>query len=185
MTQTIRVFGVCLLLLGFTIAGCGDDDDGSATNGGATAGAEAEDAPQGESNEGGSGEELEPTSESIQEYVKKANALCRKRKLQVQADVSKVISQISDEEEASKSAIARKVVEEGLAPGMEAEVEELREFGAPSDDVGQVEEFLVAIEATVAKAREDPSAFVNDQAAFVDTQRLAGELGIGQCGRPR
>lgn len=178
MNQAIRVIGVCLLLSGFVVAGCGGDDDGSGGEG-ATAGAEAGNG-QSESADG-SGGELEPTSESKEEYVAEANALCRKQKKQIQADLSKLLQTLP---EGSPQASARKIVEEGLTPGLEAEVEGLRELGAPEGDEEQIEALLVAIEATLAEAREDPKAFVGNASAFAKTRKLAGEYGIGQCGRP-
>ena len=182
MSKSIRVFGVCLLLSGLLAAGCGDEEGAPA--GGATTGAEASDG-QGESADGAAGE-LEPTSESKAEYTAKANALCKKRKRQIQADLMRIFKEVQEEEgsqsQQQQQAGLRKLVEEAVAPGLEAEAEELRELGAPDGDEAQVEEVLAAIEALVAEMRETPQAFATNPAAFEKAQRPARKYGIGACG---
>lgn len=184
MSGSIRVFGVCLLLAGLVVAGCGGDDDSTTAGGGGDNGSAAAGGEGSDGGDRGDSSAVEATSESKEEYVAKANALCKKRKLQVQADLLRLFKRLSADGPPDPEANASKIVEEGVAPGLEAEVRELRELGAPEGDEDQVEELLTAIEASFGEAREDPEAFVNDPAAFMDTRRLAREYGIDQCGRP-
>lgn len=180
MGNVIRAVGTCLLLCGVLLAGCGGDDDGTGGEG-ATAGAEA-DSGQSRS-AGGSDGELEPTPESKEDYVAKANALCSKRRKQIQAELSEFFQEAQGDE-AQRRAVLRGLVEETVAPGLKAEAEELRRLGAPQEDVGEVEAVIAAIEAVAAEARKDPETFAENPAALNEAQRLARSYGIGQCGRP-
>ena len=181
MRRSIAALTVCLLLSGLLAAGCGEDSsttaagDGSAEGGREAGGSDVPAAP-----------EVQPTSESKAEYTAKANALCKKRKRQIQADLMRIFKEVQEEEgsqsQQQQQAGLRKLVEDAVAPGLEAEAEELRELGAPQGDEAQVEEVLAAIEALVAEMRETPQAFATNPAAFEKAQRPARKYGIGACG---
>lgn len=180
MSNSIRAAGVCLLAVGVMIAGCGDDD-GSAI-GGPTTDAGANGGQTGSAASASAGK-LEPTSESKEEYVAKANALCKKRRQRLQADLKKAFEEAQDAEGSEQQQALRGLVVDLVAPGMEAETDELRELGAPEEDAARVEAIVAAIEAVAAEAREDPRAFATDSSALAEVQRLARRYGIAECGR--
>lgn len=181
MGKSIWVIGACLLLCGTLVAACGDEDSsttGGEDNAAATSGGEGSGA-------GGDdrGSTVQPTSESKEDYVAKANALCKERTQQIQMEVGELLEDLPANGNGNQRAGLRKLVEKGVAPGLEAEIEELRELGAPEGDEKQIEEILAAIEATITEMRKNPKAFVDDPKAFARTRRLAGPYGIGQCGK--
>jgi hypothetical protein len=183
MKQAIRVFGVCLLVAGFMVAGCGGDEESSPAGGAADAGQEVGDSPDAS---GGSPDttqtpEVEPTSEAKAKYVVKANALCEKRQRQIQDDLKRIVKGLpADGDE--RAGLAR-VVEQAFAPGLEAELDELHELGAPQGDETQIEEIFAAIEAVIAEMRENPAAFGRSPNGFAQIQELTGSYGIDACGK--
>lgn len=189
MRQSILTMVVLLLLGAFALAGCGGDDDGSATGGGNAGNGTAADAgggnegagsPDGGEAGGGEAQQIEATSESKDEYVAKANALCRKRMRQISADVASLSGDLPAN--ADQEVALRRLVKGVVAPSLEAEAEELRELGAPEGAEQQIEAIVRALEAAVAEARKRPKAFINRSPALAQAQRLAREYGIDACG---
>jgi hypothetical protein len=126
-----------------------------------------------------------PKAASKSDFVVKANALCVKRREQVQAAVAAIFKGIEGKEsESSRQSAVRKLVDRAVAPKLEAEAEELRALEPPRGDAGKVEAIAAAIEAGVAEAREDPQAFIGGGSSpLTKPQRLARRYGIGACGR--
>ncbi len=122
------------------------------------------------------------SAESKADFIVKTNALCAKRLQQIQTDVREIFE--SAKGEGSQQAALLKLVDDAIAPGLEAEADELGALEPPQGDAGKIEEIVAAIEAAVAEARKDPQAFLtNSTAALAKPQQLARAYGIGSCGR--
>ena len=190
MRGSVAVLMACLLLSGAVLAGCGGggDEEGSTTT---AAGSEAAAAGEARGKEGSGGGESSaapaPKPLTKAEFAAKANALCSKQKRRIQAKLRKVFKSAQAEgsrKQGPQQAAIRELVEEGIAPAMEAEVDGLRALGAPRGDTGSVEAIVDAIELLVAEARRDPEAFAGNSTAFEKARKLAAAYGIDACGRP-
>ena len=194
MRKSISAFAACLLLLGVAVAGCGGGEGGSSTGAGGEVSTSAEaGGGEGEGSQGeapltdGSvdGASSKPLSKS--QFAAAANTLCAKQQREAKAKVNEVFKSTQDEGSqgagAQKVAV-RRVVEEAIAPAMEAEAEGLRALDAPQGDEQKIASIASAIEASVAEARRDPESFLLDPKAFESAERLARRYGIAACGKP-
>jgi len=181
MKEAIRVSGVCLLLAGFVLAGCGGGDESTPAGSAAGNGSGQEAGGSGGSVDSGETPEIEPTSETKAKYVAKANAICEKRRKQIRAQLTRVVKALP--KNSGEEAGLDNVVEDAFAPGLEAELDELLELGAPQGGEEQIEEIFAAIEAVIAEMREDPAAFGRSPNSFKESERLTAAYGIDECGR--
>jgi len=149
------------------VAGCGDNDDASS----ATA--------------GDAGSASLPSSLLTKaEYIAKANAICTRRQRKLLKDLSAysvAYSERHPDKRASAHAFPGGLREVGI-PGMQAQLNELRELGWPSKDQAGAEAYLEALEDAIFSVRERPRTsgeqFLRD---FRKSRDLARDYGIGPC----
>jgi hypothetical protein len=188
------IFALFILVLALLVpAGCGDDDDnatgsanGSASNGSPTddssgGGSTTGEGPDGGESEGGDGSaDAGSSTPERAEFIKEADALClRKGK-----DILDEIAEIAAPEGVDQAtpAVLEQIVEDALAPSLEAEIRELRALGPPAEDREEVEAVFAAIQTQVDRAREDPITFVAEGNPFEESQAVAREYGLKICG---
>lgn len=190
--KSILAMGSSLLLAAILIAGCGGGSGGSTSEGAATTtggsaaagsgSAEAESHSTGEEKAPANGGEEEPSSGSKEAFVAKANALCEKRRKEIQKEAARVFSSAQKgNAKELKSALSR-LIDEAVVPGLEAEVKDLGSLSAPKGDEGQVGAIVAGIEAMIAEARRESKAFLNTPAGGREANKLAREYGIPACG---
>jgi hypothetical protein len=114
-------------------------------------------------------------------FIKAANKACREDARMIQKNAQRITTQADGE---SSSALARVVIGRAIAPGLEAQAEALRALEPPPGEAQKVEEVLTAIQATVADARQDPAAFVQQGGSFAGSSSAAAKYGLTACGHP-
>jgi hypothetical protein len=130
---------------------------------------------------GGDGDTVTVSSMSKSQYVKKADRVCEEGTKNSEVDFGVFLKEEQSVKNPTKADFV-KLVGTVVAPNVEAEVEELRELGAPRGDVGKVEAMLKAREESIAIAEEDPEAVIqNSEKVFGKASRVAGEYGLKAC----
>jgi len=126
---------------------------------------------------GDSGESI-----SKEEFIAKADAICKKSNVRMAAGFSK---RLKDARSLVKpqSPQLEKLVGEVMVPNLEREIRELRALGIPSGDSERIEAMLEALDEGVETAERNPKAVVaSSDAVFGIAARLAGEYGLEVCG---
>jgi hypothetical protein len=116
------------------------------------------------------------------EFVKKADAVCKKGEEAVQKDFgafAKTHENVKKPTEADYAELVDAVVVENV----EKEVDDLRALGAPEGDEAKVEAMLQAREEGVKKAKDNPKAVVKgSEDVFGEASKLAKAYGLKDCG---
>ncbi len=133
---------------------------------------------------GGGGDSTEVTASSISkaDFVKEADAACKKGEEAVQADFKTFLKENKNIQNPTETDYAG-LVETVLVSNIEQEVEDIRALGAPSGDVDEVEAMLVAREEGIEEAEAQPKKAVQgNPAGFTKAGKLAQEYGLKVCG---
>jgi len=123
-----------------------------------------------------------PTPKAQSSFAAEANAVCQKQRRRTRARVSVLFKGGQGKDRRSQQETLRRLVTDAIVPGLEAEITGLRKLEPPPGDAGKVETLFEALEAVVAEAHKDPTAFLGDPAAFERPRKLAHESGIDACG---
>ena len=119
---------------------------------------------------------------SKEEFIAKADAICKKSNERMAKGFGKLLEGSPNLAKLS-AAQERKLVDEVMVPGLEREVAELRKLGVPAGDEEKVNAMLEALEEGVETAERDPQAVANSSdAVFGIASRIAGEYGLEVCG---
>lgn len=117
-------------------------------------------------------------------FVSKAKAICTRRKRELLKDLSDyslAYRRKHPDKRASAHAFPGGLREVGI-PGLQAQLDELRELGVPSDDDGEAEAYLAAFQEAIDSVRERPRTtglqFIKD---FQRSRDMARAYGIGAC----
>jgi hypothetical protein len=151
-----RTIVICagVLALALIGAGCGSDDEGEVT----------------------------AAEISKAEFVKQADAACKRSEKQIQEDFAAYVKDHEDIQKPTEADYAE-LVDVILSPNVEQEVEDIRALGAPSGDEEEIEGLLAAREESVEVAEEDPEALIsNGDRIFAKSSKLAEEYGLEVCG---
>jgi hypothetical protein len=131
---------------------------------------------------GGGTDEVTAASISKAQYIKEASAVCEATVKRMKTDFG-VFLKTHEGKTGSDEAESNELIATVLAPNVEREVEELRELGAPENDVKTVEKMLRLREETVTLAEEDPEAvFTNEP--FEKSINAAKKYGLAACAVP-
>jgi len=134
---------------------------------------------------GGSGGTDEVTAASISkgEYIREASAICEAGAKRKQTAYDVYAKEHEGANAVSDAQRNRDLIEVMLAPNIEQEVEELRELGAPKNDVDTIERMLRLREETVTLAEEHPeTVFTNEP--FEKSINAAKKYGLAACATP-
>lgn len=119
---------------------------------------------------------------SKEEFVAKANAICKDGTERLQAAIGRVLKDQPNITKVSQ-AEQEKIVTTVLVPNVSKEVKELRALGAPDGDEERVDAMVTALEEGVETAERDPQAVTkSSDAIFGIASRIAGEYGLTTCG---
>lgn len=127
----------------------------------------------------GCGDDSSTASISKAQFVKKANAVCKKGTKQLQVDYLAFVtkSQVTNPTEDDYA----KLVDVVFAPNLQQEADEIRALGAPSGDEDEVEEIAKALEEAVEAAEKEPELVLGTE-VFTKSSKLADEYGLKACG---
>jgi hypothetical protein len=132
------------------------------------------------SSSGSSDTGLTESSITKAEYVKKAEAICKKGNEELEADFGSFVK-----EEGSvkpSEGVYDDLLEQVVAPNVTAEVEALRELEVPEGEASEIEAMLKAREGSIAIAEEEPKAIIqNTKKVFGEASTLAKEYGLEAC----
>lgn len=160
----------------------GGSTDGSESSGGGGEPPSGSGSPGGGKASSGAGGGGPPASGPKADFVAEANALCSKQRRQIKAEVNDIFQRAKGTGTQSQQTALRNLVTSAIVPGLEAEANGLRELDPPPGDEADIEALAAAIDAVVAEAQADPTAFLANSTAFNETRKLAREYGIGPCG---
>jgi len=130
---------------------------------------------------GGSDTAVAESSISKAQYVKQAEAVCKKGNEEMEADFAVFYRENEDVKKPTESLYVN-LFEEVLEPNVSTEIEELRKLDVPKGDAAQVETMLNAREESLTIAESEPKAIIeNSKKVFGKASRLAGEYGLNDC----
>jgi hypothetical protein len=188
------LFALLALALALAVVGvgCGSGDDGGGGSAGGSGSSESESGGSesesgggesgdgsGESEEESDGDSVAESSISKKQYVKQAEAVCKENDEQLQADFATFVR---ENENAKDKSVYGVLVEEVIAPNLQAELEDLQELEVPEGSASRIEAILGAREESIEIAEEDPEAVIqNPEKVFGKASKLAGEYGLAGC----
>jgi hypothetical protein len=151
---TWRVALCSALAVGILFAGCGGGEDSS-----------------------GSG------SISKEEFIAKADAICKQSNKRMEAAFGKFLK---ENPELTKPTDPRfqQLVGDVMIPNLEREIEELKALGVPDGDGEKVDAMISALEEGLETAEDNPQVVTGSSSdtIFGIASRIAGEYGIEVCG---
>ena len=141
------------MVIALVVVGCGGGDDSSSGN-----------------------------SISKEEFIAKADAVCKKGTERMQAAIAGVLKNQPNITKVTKGE-QEKIVATVMVPSVSREVKELRALGVPDGDDEKVDAMITALEEGVETAERDPAAVTkSSDAIFGIASRIAGEYGAVGCG---
>lgn len=130
---------------------------------------------------GGSDTAVAEASITKADYVKKAEAVCKKGEEELQADFATFLKEKENVKKATEADYAE-LLEKVVAPNITTEVEELGELDVPQGDASQIEAMLKARVDSIAIAESNPKAMVaKSEEVFGQASKLAREYGLKAC----
>lgn len=115
------------------------------------------------------------------EFIKKADAVCKKGEEEVQKDFGTFAKTHENIKKPTEADYAE-LVDAVLVENVEKEVDDFRALGAPEGDEGKIEAMLQAREESVKKAKDDPKAVVTgNEGIFGEAGKLAKAYGLKDC----
>jgi hypothetical protein len=178
MTQSKRLILPALLVLVIALfaVGCGGGgSDGSGSGG----------SSDGDETSGGD----ETASLSKAEFVKQADAVCKKGSEEVRAEFAAYlkenkIKEIGEGNESKAEAEGRiEEVIEAAIPTLRQQLDGIRALAAPTANEAQVNAYLEAAEEGIEKGEEDPvELFTATEKVLAKSDKLAKEVGFKVCG---
>jgi hypothetical protein len=151
---------VTLIAIGVFAVGCGDNSSSGSSDDGT----------------------IETSSLSKSEFVKRANAICTESS---EGLFDRLGAYLNENASSSKhpEEVAADAMRQAVLPGVEQQIEEIRELGAPSGSEEQIEAFLVVQERSVESLKQQRSLSLNTDvtSAFKRAGQLAKRYGIQAC----
>jgi hypothetical protein len=158
----MATFGIALALAGVA-GGCGGGGSDSGDKGG--------------------GATVTTGSLSKAEFVKQGDAICKKAGAGLLADTREYMEKNGlDAEHEPSEAQQGELITQVLAPQIQTELDGIAALGAPAGEADEVQEFLDAAEAALAKVEADPGVIVEGPDPFEDANEKEQDLGFTVCG---
>ena len=119
---------------------------------------------------------------SKEEFIAKADAICKKGTERLQAAIAGVLKNQPNITKVTKGE-QEKIVATVMVPSISREAKELRALGVPDGDDERVDAMISALEEGVETAKRDPEAVTkSSDVIFGIASRIAGEYGAEVCG---
>jgi hypothetical protein len=130
---------------------------------------------------GGSDSSSSTGSISKEQFVVKADAICRNGTERLQKAIFAALKNPRDLTKVS-TAEQVKIVTTAMVPNVSREAKELRALGVPDGDEEKVDAMITALEEGVETAERDPRVVTqSSDAVFGISSRIAGEYGLKAC----
>jgi len=131
---------------------------------------------------GGSDDSTSGKSISKEEFIAKADAICKKGTERLQKAIFTALKNPRNLTKVSE-AEQIKIVTTAMVPNVSREAEELRALGIPDGDEEKVDAMITALEEGVETAEQDPKVVTeSSDAVFGISSRIAAEYGLEACG---
>ena len=115
------------------------------------------------------------------EFIKQAEAACKKGEESIQKDFKAFVTRYESAAKPTKAELAA-LVNAAFSGTIEAEVRELRAIEIPSGDEEQVEALIDARAESLKKAEAEPEeAIADSEKVFGKASRLAKQYGLKAC----
>jgi hypothetical protein len=119
---------------------------------------------------------------SKEEFIVKADVVCKKGTERMQAAIAKVLKDQPNITKVSKDE-QEEIVTTVMVPSVSREVKELRALGVPDGDDEKVDAMITALEEGVEAAERNPAVVTqSSDAIFGIASRIGGEYGLTVCG---
>jgi predicted small secreted protein len=136
----------------------------------------------------GGGDDSSSSSSSIskEEFIAKADAICKKSSKQMEAEIFKYLRNNRVKGSLRKPSVEdnEKFIEAVLIPNLAREIKELKALGVPSGDEEKIDAMISALEEGLETAKNEPETVAagSSDIIFGIASRLAGEYGLETCG---
>jgi predicted small secreted protein len=131
---------------------------------------------------GGSDDSGSGKSISKEEFIAKADAICKKGTERLQTAIFAALKTPQNLTKVSQAEQV-KIVKTAMVPNVSREVKELRALGIPDGDDEKVDAMITALEEGVETAEQDPEVVTeSSDAVFGISSRIAAEYGLEACG---
>lgn len=131
---------------------------------------------------GGCGGSDDEASISKEQFVAKADAICKQSNERMEDGFSKLLKNVGNLTKL-KQAEYEEIVDEVMVPSIEKEIEQLRALGIPDGDDERINAMIDALEEGKETAERNPEAVnASSDAVFGIASRIAGEYGLEVCG---
>lgn len=135
---------------------------------------------------GGGDDSSDGKSISKQEFVAKADAICKEGSKQMEAELFKFLRQSQAGGSLRKPSVEQneKFIVTVLIPTLRQEIEELKTLGVPAGDDEKVDAWIAALEEGLETAEDETETVAagTSDIVFGIASRLAGEYGATVCG---
>ncbi len=130
----------------------------------------------------GGGDDSSASSVSKEEFIAKADAVCKKGTERMQTKIFAALKNPRNLTKVSK-AEQEKIVTTVMVPSVSREVKELRALGIPDGDEEKVDAMITALEEGIETAERSPQAVTkSSDVVFGIASRIGGEYGLAVCG---
>jgi hypothetical protein len=155
--MTFRSIGLLFLALAFAalVSGCGGDSNSDASAA------------------------IPTSSIDKAEFVKQANAICKPGKARL---VSAVIAYQKKHLNEASVKVVPNAARSVIGPELDAQIEQIRDLGAPSGDAAEIEEFFAALQSGVDEIiAKKPPTFDEAERMLQPADDSARQYGIDEC----
>jgi hypothetical protein len=126
------------------------------------------------------------TTESLTkvEFIKRADAICEKNEGKVTSEFEDYAEEKGwDENKEPSKEQQEEAIVEVVGPNVQAQVDEIRELGAPEGDEETIDEMLTAVEEGVERIEEEPQLLTEEaKNPLAEGSKLARDYGLEKCG---
>jgi hypothetical protein len=109
------------------------------------------------------------------DFVKKANAICRKG----DADLQKATSGLG--QNSSKDEVVS-AIKDKVVPNIQGQIDDIRGLGFPKADKDKLDGILDDAESVLGKVKDDPEGMMNSSDPFASINKSFVAYGLKDCG---
>ena len=132
---------------------------------------------------GSSGSDGDATGASIDKatFVKQANTVCEQARGKLAAEVAAVSKREGAKPGYDRIKTRMILIKGTLTPALQAELDELRALGMPSEAKGEVQAFLAALQGVIKRAEANPMAFGASANPYEAAELAGRKVGVLAC----
>lgn len=121
------------------------------------------------------------TSLTKSQFIKQADAICKKADEEQVADLARVEKELTGQTKGPNATDENqeKLIVDGGMPAVQKQAEEIAALGAPEGSEDEVDAIVTATEEGVVKAEEDPLGPLEN--FFAEADKLSKAFGLEEC----